>query len=245
MSKRVTGFTVMAAACVVCALLPASRAYADEIFLTDGSDMLYESDDYLEDELTDDCLLEEDYQVGFEEELLPDDEFIEDEILIEDPGDDDILIEDPSSGGKKGGSGGGSGSGTEPVKPANPPASVSDVQKVLNNVNAIRARSGAKALSFRSDLNYVAGIRVNELTRKFSHTRPNGKSGASILIEYGVDYNACGENIACYATADDVAAAWASSPSHNKCMTNRSYGHAGIATVTVGGCQYWVLILTD
>ena len=124
--------------------------------------------------------------------------------------------------------------------------SASDTETALNLVNARRASSGVGKLRLNSDLSRAAQARAEEITRKFSHIRPDGRTNVSILGDYGIDYNRAGENIACSTdNASDVVSAWASSPTHNKCMLNSVYTQAGIGTATVGGSTYWVLLLTD
>ena len=46
-------------------------------------------------------------------------------------------------------------------------------------------------------------------------------------------------------SAEDAAAAWATSTTHSRRMLNKDYGHAGIGVTTVDGITYCVLILTD
>ena len=120
------------------------------------------------------------------------------------------------------------------------------MRRMLDAINKRRAKAGVCQLTFRSDLNKVAALRVNEVTKKFSHTRANGKNWVSILTENGVAHEAAGENLACRINdPEQVVSAWAMSPSHNRCMLNGDYAHAGIGTVTVNGCTYWTLTLTD
>ena len=149
-------------------------------------------------------------------------------------------------------SGGGSNTSANVSTPAsnvnaiNDNNSASAAERVLNAINARRRQEGCRELKLNSDLNRVASARISEITKKFSHIRPNGKNSVSILSEYGIDYNMAGENIArSVSTPERVVAGWASSPTHNRCMMNNGYAQAGIGTATVNGCTYWVLILTD
>ena len=122
----------------------------------------------------------------------------------------------------------------------------SDASRALGTINSLRAKKGAGALTFNADLNRVAALRAEEATRKFSHTRPNGKNGVSILAENGISYGAAGENIACTgSSAESAVSAWARSAAHSRCMLDSGYAQAGLASATVGGTTVWVLILTD
>lgn len=54
----------------------------------------------------------------------------------------------------------------------------------FNLVNAERKRVGVAPLTRTNDLNKLTKVRANELLKKFSHDRPNGKSFSSIFDEY-------------------------------------------------------------
>ncbi len=123
---------------------------------------------------------------------------------------------------------------------------LSDAQKALQEINAIRARAGVKALTLNDKLTRAATARAGEVTECYSHNRPDGSRNVTILSQYGISYNMAGENITCMeSTPHGAVASWAASSTHNRCMTNSDYIQAGIGTVTVDGCTYWVLILTD
>ena len=125
-------------------------------------------------------------------------------------------------------------------------AAASTIDTVVREVNARRAAAGVAPLSSDTTLNYVATQRVKETTKKFSHTRPNGRESVTILSDYGVSAGRTGENIACcIASPEGVVSAWANSPSHNRCMLNPDYTHAGVGTIVSDGVTYWVLILTN
>ena len=120
------------------------------------------------------------------------------------------------------------------------------INRLLNAVNEKRRKAGVGELSLKEDLNYVASLRAREASSNYSHTRAGGKNWVTILSQNKVNYNCAGENLACYMDSpEQVVSAWSMSPSHNRCMTNGEYTHAGVGTVTVNGCTYWVLTLTD
>lgn len=136
---------------------------------------------------------------------------------------------------------------TSPTTSADGTASAaSSINTVISEINSRRASAGVAPLESDSVLNYVATQRVKETTKKFSHTRPNGKESVTILSDYGVSAGRTGENIACcISSPEGVVSAWANSPSHNRCMLNADYTHAGVGTIVSDGCTYWVLILTN
>lgn len=106
---------------------------------------------------------------------------------------------------------------------------------VIAQTNAERMKQGLPALRVDGELMAAARIRAEEISRKFSHTRPNGKTGSSVT---GAARN---ENIARgHASADRVMAAWLTSDSHRRNLLARGYGSIGAACVEVNGITYWV-----
>ena len=107
--------------------------------------------------------------------------------------------------------------------------------EVARQVNAERARRGLGALRVSAELNRAARIRASEITRKFSHTRPDGTPWRTVSSA------AYGENIAMgQRTADKVMAAWMTSSGHRANILRPSYGSIGVCAVVSGGVTYWV-----
>ena len=107
--------------------------------------------------------------------------------------------------------------------------------EVARQVNMERARRGLGALRVSAELNRAARIRANEITRKFSHTRPDGTPWRTVSSA------AYGENIAMgQRTADKVMAAWMTSSGHRANILRPSYGSIGVCAVVSGGVTYWV-----
>ena len=107
--------------------------------------------------------------------------------------------------------------------------------EVARQVNAERARRGLGALRVSAELNRAARIRASEITRKFSHTRPDGTPWRTVTSA------AYGENIAMgQRTADKVMAAWMTSSGHRANILRPSYGSIGVCAVVSGGVTYWV-----
>ncbi|MCR5357860.1 MAG: CAP domain-containing protein [Lachnospiraceae bacterium] len=122
----------------------------------------------------------------------------------------------------------------------------SDMSRALGTINSMRAKKGAGKLVFNEDLNRVAALRAQEAIRKFSHTRPNGRAGITILFENGITYGVAGENLACVgSSAESAVAGWASSSAHRSSMLESCYRQAGLGSATVNGTTVWVLFLTD
>lgn len=107
--------------------------------------------------------------------------------------------------------------------------------EVVGQVNAERAKKGLGALRISPELTRAAQVRALEITRKFSHTRPDGTSWHTVCRD------AYGENIAVgQRTADKVMAAWMTSSGHRANILRASYGSIGVCAVVSGNVTYWV-----
>jgi uncharacterized protein YkwD len=107
--------------------------------------------------------------------------------------------------------------------------------EVVRQVNAERARAGLRVLRVSAELSRAARVRAVEITRKFSHTRPDGSAWRTVSSA------AYGENIAVgQRTADKVMAAWMTSSGHRANILRASYGSIGVCAVVSGGVTYWV-----
>lgn len=93
-------------------------------------------------------------------------------------------------------------------------------------------------------LEATAKVRAKEISRKFSHTRPNGKD---CFTAYPSTFTYRGENIAMgYTTSKAVTKAWKerdynySGQGHRRNMLNKKFKYVGIACYEVDGVRYWV-----
>ena len=107
-------------------------------------------------------------------------------------------------------------------------------------------RKGARVGSLKRDANLenIAKIRAKEMAEKnkFSHTRPNGKSGLTLIK--GNVYK--GENIAMgQKTCAQVSSAWFKSPGHKKNMIKKQYKKVGIAAYQYNGVIYWAQVFSS
>ena len=107
--------------------------------------------------------------------------------------------------------------------------------EVVRQVNAERSKRGLRTLRVSAELSRAARVRANEITRKFSHTRPDGSAWRTVSSA------AYGENIAMgQRTADKVMAAWMTSSGHRANILRPSFGSIGVCAVVSGGVTYWV-----
>ena len=107
--------------------------------------------------------------------------------------------------------------------------------QVVALVNAERAKQGLSALRVDAGLTRAACVRGAEITRTFSHTRPDGTPWRTVSVL------AYGENIARgQRTAEKVMAAWMTSEGHRANILRASYGAIGVCACVSDGVIHWV-----
>ena len=100
-------------------------------------------------------------------------------------------------------------------------------EKIVELVNIERKKAGLKPLKLSRELLRPASIRAREITKVFSHTRPNGLPFNTAF--YGIEYNIAGENIAAGQTSCEmVMQQWMNSPGHRANILNKRYKYIGI-----------------
>jgi len=116
-------------------------------------------------------------------------------------------------------------------------------QKVLELVNAERAKYGLKSLLWDAKLAEVARIKSMDMRDKnyFSHTSPTYGSPFEMMKNFGITYNYAGENIAAgQTTPETVVQAWMNSEGHRKNILNPNYTHLGVGYASGGAYKhYW------
>lgn len=237
--NKVVKFSALVGVCAFLALFPASLVYADELFISAADELLDNSYYYTEDNVVYDVYSDYNNYSSYDnyDVYYTDDDYYQADDYGFDSVNDGYYDTGSARRSKAQVQSGGNGGSVN---------SSSAIQRALDEINERRAMYGIRALSFDKNLNRAAAARVKELTVSFSHIRPNGRSAASIITEYGGDYGWAGENVAYgMSTPEELIHAWSSSSSHNSCMLSSDYSRAGIGTTTVGGNTYWVLIVTD
>lgn len=117
-------------------------------------------------------------------------------------------------------------------------------QKVVDLVNAERAKAGLKPLILDMQLARVARLKAEDMrdNNYFSHVSPTYGSFFTMLQKFGITYRTAGENIAAgYQTPEAVVAAWMGSPGHRNNILNPNFTSIGVG-YTMGGSyrNYWV-----
>lgn len=115
--------------------------------------------------------------------------------------------------------------------------------RVFELTNIERAKEGLAPFKKMDAVTQVANVRAWELTKVFSHTRPDGSKFTTAFNEKGLVYGWFGENIAAgQSTPEAVVKAWMESPTHRDNILS-DYEYMGVGYYKVPGTQYtyhWV-----
>lgn len=143
----------------------------------------------------------------------------------------------PSTGGTNnstnnkpdGGTGHNSGGLIIPDNPEPKPEGyvLSKAKEAFNEHNKERVKVGLPALKWNDQLYEYAKIRAEEITRKCSHTRPDGSKWNSMVVNR--PDGSMGENFAIAPTVERVMAAWMNSPTHKAAILGEEFNYCAIA----------------
>lgn len=111
--------------------------------------------------------------------------------------------------------------------------------QVLALINEIRRNNGLGELTMDYSLIQVANIRSEEITRNWSHTRPDGTDWWTIHSQYGV-YGKLGENLAYgQTTPAEVVEDWMNSEGHRANIISPEFTRIGISVYVYDDVYYW------
>lgn len=117
-----------------------------------------------------------------------------------------------------------------------------NVNECYTKVNTYRKQAKVGAVKKDAVLENIAKIRAKEIVQSFSHTRPNGQSGLSLIT--GNIYK--GENIAKGQTSCAAAmTSWFNSSGHKANMLKSNYTKVGTAGYKYNGVIYWVQVFSS
>ena len=125
--------------------------------------------------------------------------------------------------------------GETPTQPATQPSGSASynkefADKVIELVNAARAKEGLSPLTKDTTLTNLSKIRSKETATLFSHQRPDGTSWSMVLKQNNVSYTSAAENIAAgQNTPEAVVKEWMNSPSHRANIMNSKYNKIGVS----------------
>jgi uncharacterized YkwD family protein len=123
-------------------------------------------------------------------------------------------------------------------KPPAVPSLSADEQRMVDLVNAERAKQGLPALVADLDLSKVARVKSQDMIAKnyFSHQSPTYGSPFDMMKQFGITYTAAGENIACNQTVEKAHEALMNSAGHRANILSKDYTHIGIGIADGGPC---------
>ena len=116
-------------------------------------------------------------------------------------------------------------------------------EEILNLINQNRASNGLAPLFPDEHLTLVSDTRVHEITRSFSHTRPDGRRYSTAFADSHIEYQYCGEILAYgFQTPKQVVTAWMESPGHHDAILSSHYTHVGISHIIANNhLDYWAV----
>jgi uncharacterized YkwD family protein len=105
-----------------------------------------------------------------------------------------------------------------------------DEKKLLDLINAERAKSNLSPLIADPELMKVARIKANDMTKNnyFSHYSPTYGSPFDMMRQFGVTFKAAAENIAGNSTVEGAVNSWMKSEGHRNNIMNSNYTYTGI-----------------
>ena len=111
---------------------------------------------------------------------------------------------------------------------------------ILAEINAYRVEAGLQELTLSTRLSGIAAIRAEEVSRVWSHTRPDGRYYTSVMTDYGYGFSLSAENLIYTSGAGDAAvmvAKWMSADNQDN-LLNPDFTTAGIGIYRVDGVTY-------
>lgn len=116
-------------------------------------------------------------------------------------------------------------------------------QKVIDLVNRQRAQNGLSTLKANWEVGRVARYKSQDMINKhyFDHQSPTYGSPFNMMENFGIKFNAAGENIAYgQRTPQDVMNDWMNSPGHRSNILNPTYNQIGVGVAkSANGTYYW------
>ncbi|MET8957017.1 CAP domain-containing protein [Streptomyces sp. NPDC004393] len=127
-----------------------------------------------------------------------------------------------------------------PTAPAATPTASGVTARVVELVNAERAKVGCSALTVNATLTKVAQAHSDDMAshQNMSHTGSDGSSPGDRITQAGYIWSTYGENVAYgYATPEQVMAGWMASPGHKANILNCDFKEIGVGLAQPN--SYW------
>ncbi|MFQ6143081.1 CAP domain-containing protein [Streptomyces seoulensis] len=127
-----------------------------------------------------------------------------------------------------------------PSSPAAQAPASGDAARVVQLVNAERAKVGCSPLTLNATLTKAAQAHSDDMAahQNMSHTGSDGSAPGDRITGAGYIWSSYGENVAYgYATPEAVMAGWMASPGHKANILNCSFKEIGVGLAQPG--SYW------
>ncbi|MEU5595121.1 CAP domain-containing protein [Streptomyces sp. NPDC020298] len=129
---------------------------------------------------------------------------------------------------------------TAPSTPKPTATASGTAARIIQLVNAERAKAGCSALTSNATLAKAAQAHSADMAahQNMSHTGSDGSSPGDRITRAGYSWSAYGENVAYgYSTPEQVMAGWMSSPGHRANILNCSFKEIGVGLAQPN--SYW------
>ena len=111
-------------------------------------------------------------------------------------------------------------------------APTANEKKVFDLVNHARVAEGLKPLTLSIDLVWLARLRSEDLVAHggtLTHNTPTYGNTGQMLLNAGISYRGCGENLAKTFSAERAVERWlASEAGHRENMLSTNFTHTGV-----------------
>lgn len=113
-------------------------------------------------------------------------------------------------------------------------------RSVMNYINKYRKKKKLVKLKWDKKLLKGTNKRAKEITRKFSHVRPNGGSGARLLLKYVKKGRSSGECLGKgLPEPSKLVKAFMRSPAHKRILMGKKARTCAVTSRVKGGTTYW------
>ena len=101
--------------------------------------------------------------------------------------------------------------------------------EAFNAINTRRAKKGLSSYVWSDELATAANKRAEEISKSFSHTRPDGRSFESVLTDSKVIFLSLGENIGYgFEDGNAMVKGWLTSGLHRELIDSKDYKYCAV-----------------
>ena len=119
--------------------------------------------------------------------------------------------------------------------------------QIFESINGVRTQGGIQPVRLDSRLSAIASVRARELSKRWSHTRPDGRNFTTIAEDYGYGGGLAAEILfyqTAEPTAETVVQSWMGGDSQRENLLSTGVETVGIGVYRGGGLVYIACLLT-